>query len=163
MNRHFVDGKERMTVYGEKTAACAVGFWRESNVNKLVWLVWSGTHGWLACLYFILCYGGGTVVPGRYFSPITSFANALGNISDWKIIKSGFAFFRTSVPIQIRKQNIWKQALKKYHQVLSEFIQREREFTGDVSHELRNATDHSKRQCAAVSGTLMATTNHLPA
>jgi hypothetical protein len=38
VNRHFVDGKERMTVYGEKDGQHVLLVFGESNVNKLVWL-----------------------------------------------------------------------------------------------------------------------------
>jgi len=115
VKRHFVDGKERMTVYDEKDGQHVLLVFGESNVNKLVWLFGlAPLMVSLFVLYSMLWWWNRRA--RRYFSPITRLANALEHI-DW--------------------EEYLKQALEKYHQVLSEFIQREREFTGDVSHELR--------------------------
>lgn len=135
VNRQFIDGKERMTIFAEKNGQHVLLVFGESNVDKLVWfyglapLMLS-----LFLLYSLLWFWNRRA--RRYFSPITRLANALENI-DWAHQKnqaSPFQNIRTDSNVEAE---YLKQALEKYHQVLSEFIEREREFTGDVSHELR--------------------------
>lgn len=135
VSRHFIDGKERMTVYAEREGQHVLLVFGESNVNKLVWLFGlAPLMVSLFVLYSVLWWWNRRAT--RYFSPITRLANALENI-DWEHQNneaSPFQHIRTDANMEAE---YLKQALEKYHQVLSEFIQREREFTGDVSHELR--------------------------
>lgn len=135
VNRHFVDGKERMTVYGEKDGQHVLLVFGESNVNKLVWLFGlAPLMVSLFVLYSVLWWWNRRA--RRYFSPITRLANALEHI-DWEHQKNQASPFQDIRTDSNLEAEYLKQALEKYHQVLSEFIQREREFTGDVSHELR--------------------------
>lgn len=135
VNRHFVDGKERMTVYGEKDGQHVLLVFGESNVNKLVWLFGlAPLMVSLFVLYSMLWWWNRRA--RRYFSPITRLANALEHI-DWEDYKNQASPFHDIRTDSNLEAEYLKQALEKYHQVLSEFIQREREFTGDVSHELR--------------------------
>lgn len=135
VHRIFVDGKDRMTVYGEKSGQHVLLVFGESNVNKIVWMFGLAPLMFsLILLYSILWWSNRRAK--RYFSPITRLANALEHI-DWahqNMESSPFEDIRTNSNMEAE---YLKQALEKYHQVLSEFINREREFTGDVSHELR--------------------------
>ena len=135
VSRHFVDGKERMTVYGENNGQHVLLVFGESNVNKLVWL-FGLAHLMVSLflLYSVLWWWNRRA--RRYFSPITRLANALEHI-DWQHQKYQASPFKEISTDSNVEAEYLKQALEKYHQVLSEFIQREREFTGDVSHELR--------------------------
>ena len=135
VNRHFVDGKDRMTVYGEKNGQHVLLVFGESNVNKLVWLFGlAPLMVSLFVLYSVLWWWNRRA--RRYFSPITRLANALEHI-DWEHQKHQASPFKEISTDSNVEAEYLKQALEKYHQVLSEFIQREREFSGDVSHELR--------------------------
>lgn len=135
VSRHFVDGKERMTVYGEKNGQHVLLVFGESNVNKLVWLFGLAPLMLsLFVLYSMLWWWNRRA--RRYFSPITRLANALEHI-DWQDYKNQVSPFHDIRTDSNLEAEYLKQALEKYHQVLSAFIQREREFTGDVSHELR--------------------------
>ena len=71
----------------------------------------------------------------RYFSPITRLANALENIDCEHQNTEASPFQGISTDANMEAEYL-KQALEKYHQVLSEFIRREREFSGDVIYEL---------------------------
>lgn len=135
VHRIFIDGKERMTVYGEHNGQHVLLVFGESNVNKLVWLFGLAPLMFsLFILYSFLWWSNRRA--RRYFSPITRLANALEQI-DWEHqSKEASPFQDISTNGNMEAQYL-KQALEKYHVVLSEFIQREREFTGDVSHELR--------------------------
>lgn len=135
VSRHFIDGKERMTVYGERNGQHVFLVFGESNVNKLIWLFGlAPLMVSLFVLYSLLWWWNRRA--RRYFSPITRLANALENI-DWQHQnKEASPFQNISTDANMEAEYL-KQALEKYHQVLSEFIHREREFTGDVSHELR--------------------------
>ncbi|OTG95969.1 two-component sensor histidine kinase [Acinetobacter sp. ANC 4654] len=135
IDRHFIDGKERMTVYGERNGQHVLLVFGESNVNKLVWLFGLAPLMFsLFILYSVLWWWNRRA--RRYFSPITRLANALENI-DWEHQnKEASPFQGISTDANMEAEYL-KQALEKYHQVLSEFIRREREFSGDVSHELR--------------------------
>lgn len=135
VHRIFIDGKERMTVYGERNGQHVLLVFGESNVNKLVWLFGLAPLMFsLFILYSFLWWSNRRA--RRYFSPITRLANALEQI-DWEHqSKEASPFQDISTNGNMEAQYL-KQALEKYHVVLSEFIQREREFTGDVSHELR--------------------------
>jgi signal transduction histidine kinase len=135
VNRIWVDGKERMTVYGEKNGQHVLLVFGESNVNKLVWLFGLAPLMFsLFILYSFLWWSNRRA--RRYFSPITRLANALEHI-DWAHQKTQASPFQDIYTNGNMEAEYLKQALEKYHDVLSEFIQREREFTGDVSHELR--------------------------
>lgn len=135
VNRHFIDGKERMTVYGERNGQHVLLVFGESNVNKLIWLFGLAPLMFsLVVLYSLLWWWNRRA--RSYFSPITRLANALEHI-DWEHQNkeaSPFQDIRTDANMEAE---YLKQALEKYHQVLSDFINRERDFTGDVSHELR--------------------------
>lgn len=135
VHRIFIDGKERMTVYGERNGQHVLLVFGESNVNKLVWLFGLAPLMFsLFILYSFLWWSNRRA--RRYFSPITRLANALEQI-DWEHqSKEASPFQDISTNGNMEAQYL-KQALEKYHVVLREFIQREREFTGDVSHELR--------------------------
>lgn len=135
VSRHFIDGKERMTVYGEHNGQHVFLVFGESNVNKLVWLFGlAPLMVSLFVLYSLLWWWNRRA--RRYFSPITRLANALDHI-DWEHQnKEASPFHDISTDSNMEAEYL-KQALEKYHQVLSDFINREREFTGDVSHELR--------------------------
>ena len=135
INRHFIDGKERMTVYGERNGQHVLLVFGESNVNKLVWLFGLAPLMFsLFILYSVLWWWNRRA--RRYFSPITRLANALENI-DWEHQNKEASPFQDISTDANMEAEYLKQALEKYHQVLSEFIRREREFSGDVSHELR--------------------------
>ena len=135
VNRHFIDGKERMTVYGERNGQHVLLVFGESNVNKLVWLFGLAPLMFsLFILYSLLWWWNRRA--RRYFSPITRLANALDHI-DWEHQAKGASPFQHIFTNSNMEAEYLKQALEKYHQVLSDFIHREREFTGDVSHELR--------------------------
>lgn len=135
VSRHFIDGKDRMTVYGERNGQHVLLVFGESNVNKLVWLFGlAPLMVSLFVLYSLLWWWNRRA--RRYFSPITRLANALDHI-DWEHQnKEASPFHGISTDSNMEAEYL-KRALEKYHQVLSEFINREREFTGDVSHELR--------------------------
>ena len=159
VNRHFVDGKERMTVYGEKDGQHVLLVFGESNVNKLVWLFGlAPLMVSLFVLYSMLWWWNRRA--RRYFSPITRLANALEHI-DWEDYKNQASPFHDIRTDSNLEAEYLKQALEKYHQVLSEFIQREREFTGDVSHELRTPLTILKGNVQLCVRHAMATTNHL--
>lgn len=135
IDRHFIDGKERMTVYGERNGQHVLLVFGESNVNKLVWLFGLAPLMFsLFVLYSVLWWWNRRA--RRYFSPITRLANALENI-DWEHQNKEASPFQDISTDANMEAEYLKQALEKYHQVLSEFIRREREFSGDVSHELR--------------------------
>lgn len=135
VHRVFVDGKERMTVYGEHNGQHVLLVFGESNVNKLIWLFGLAPLMFsLSVLYSFLWWSNRKA--RRYFSPITRLANALENI-DWAHQDTQASPFRDINTNGNMEAEYLKQALEKYHQVLSDFIRREREFTGDVSHELR--------------------------
>ncbi|EJB8480535.1 MULTISPECIES: sensor histidine kinase [Acinetobacter] len=135
VHRVFVDGKERMTVYGERNGQHVLLVFGESNVNKLIWLFGLAPLMFsLSVLYSFLWWSNRRA--RRYFSPITRLANALENI-DWAHQDTQASPFRDINTNGNMEAEYLKQALEKYHQVLSDFIRREREFTGDVSHELR--------------------------
>ena len=135
VSRHFIDGKDRMTVYGERNGQHVFLVFGESNVNKLVWLFGlAPLMVSLFVLYSLLWWWNRRA--RRYFSPITRLANALENIDWGHQNKEASPFQGISTDANMEAEYL-KQALEKYHQVLSEFINREREFTGDVSHELR--------------------------
>ncbi|MDY6457551.1 sensor histidine kinase [Acinetobacter faecalis] len=135
VSRHFIDGKDRMTVYGERNGQHVFLVFGESNVNKLVWLFGlAPLMVSLFVLYSLLWWWNRRA--RRYFSPITRLANALDNI-DWEHQNKEASPFQGISTDSNMEAEYLKQALEKYHQVLSEFINREREFTGDVSHELR--------------------------
>ncbi|RZG81488.1 sensor histidine kinase [Acinetobacter venetianus] len=135
VHRIFVDGKERMTVYGERKGQHVLLVFGESNVNKIVWMFGLAPLMFsLIVLYSFLWWSNRRA--RRYFSPITRLANALEHI-DWAHQnKEASPFLGINTNGNMEAEYL-KQALEKYHQVLSEFINREREFTGDVSHELR--------------------------
>lgn len=135
IGRHFVDGKERMTVYGERNGQHVLLVFGESNVNKLIWLFGLAPLMLsLFVLYSVLWWWNRRA--RRYFSPITRLANALENI-DWEHQNKEASPFKDISTEANMEAEYLKQALEKYHQVLSDFIYREREFSGDVSHELR--------------------------
>lgn len=135
VSRHFIDGKERMTVYGERNGQHVFLVFGESNVNKLIWLFGlAPLMVSLFVLYSLLWWWNRRA--RRYFSPITRLANALENI-DWEHQNKEASPFQDISTDANMEAEYLKQALEKYHQVLSGFINREREFTGDVSHELR--------------------------
>ena len=135
VHRIFVDGKDRMTVYGKRNGQHVLLVFGESNVNKIVWMFGLAPLMFsLIVLYSILWWSNRRAK--RYFSPITRLANALEQI-DWvHQSKEASPFQDISTNGNLEAEYL-KQALEKYHEVLSEFIHREREFTGDVSHELR--------------------------
>lgn len=135
VGRHFVDGKERMTVYGERNGQHVLLVFGESNVNKLIWLFGlAPLMVSLFVLYSVLWWWNRRA--RRYFSPIARLANALENI-DWAHQhKEASPFHNINTNANMEAEYL-KQALERYHQVLTEFIRREREFSGDVSHELR--------------------------
>lgn len=131
----FIDGKERMTVYGEKNGQHVLLVFGESNVNKLVWLFGLAPLMFsLFVLYSFLWWSNRRAK--RYFSPITRLANTLEQI-DWTHQDKQESLFSDISTNGNMEAEYLKAALEKYHQVLSQFIRREREFTGDVSHELR--------------------------
>ena len=135
IDRHFIDGKERMTVYGERNGQHVLLVFGESNVNKLIWLFGLAPLMFsLFILYSVLWWWNRRA--RRYFSPITRLANALEHI-DWQHQNQEASPFRNISTDANMEAEYLKQALEKYHQVLNDFINREREFTGDVSHELR--------------------------
>lgn len=135
VHRIFVDGKERMTVYGERNGQHVLLVFGESNVNKIVWMFGLAPLMFsLIVLYSILWWSNRRAK--RYFSPITRLANALEHI-DWAHQNKEASPFQGISTNGNLEAEYLKQALEKYHQVLTEFIYREREFTGDVSHELR--------------------------
>ena len=135
VGRHFVDGKERMTVYGERNGQHVLLVFGESNVNKLIWLFGLAPLMLsLFVLYSVLWWWNRRA--RRYFSPITRLANALENI-DWEHQNKEASPFKDISTDANMEAEYLKQALEKYHQVLNEFINREREFSSDVSHELR--------------------------
>ena len=135
VHRIFIDGKERMTVYGERNGQRVLLVFGESNVNKLIWLFGLAPLMFsLFVLYSFLLWSNRRAK--RYFSPITRLANALEHI-DWAHQNKQLSPFLGIHTNGNMEAEYLKQALEKYHQVLNEFIQREREFTGDVSHELR--------------------------
>lgn len=135
VHRVFVDGKNRMTVYGERNGQHVLLVFGESNVNKIVWLFGLAPLMFsLIVLYSILWWSNRRAK--RYFSPITRLANALEDI-DWAHQNAAASPFQDIYTNGNLEAEYLKRALERYHQVLSEFINREREFTGDVSHELR--------------------------
>lgn len=135
VHRIFVDGKDRMTVYGERNGQHVLLVFGESNVNKIVWMFGLAPLMFsLIVLYSILWWSNRRAK--RYFSPITRLANALEHI-DWAHQNKEASPFQGISTNGNLEAEYLKQALEKYHQVLTEFIYREREFTGDVSHELR--------------------------
>ena len=135
VHRIFVDGKDRMTVYGERNGQHVLLVFGESNVNKIVWMFGLAPLMFsLIVLYSILWWSNRRAK--RYFSPITRLANALEQI-DWDHQRKEASPFQDISTNGNLEAEYLKQALEKYHEVLSEFIHREREFTGDVSHELR--------------------------
>ncbi|WOE32429.1 MULTISPECIES: HAMP domain-containing sensor histidine kinase [unclassified Acinetobacter] len=135
VHRYFIDGKQRMAVYGEKNGLHVLLVFGESNVNKLIWLFGlAPLMVSLVVLYSVLWWWNRRA--RRHFSPITRLANALAYI-DWQHQNNQASPFQSICTESNIEAEYLKQALEKYHQVLSEFIQREREFTGDVSHELR--------------------------
>lgn len=135
VHRHYIDGKDRMTVYGTRNGEHVFLVFGESNVNKLIWLFGlAPLMVSLFLLYSVLWWWNRRA--RRYFSPITRLANALEHI-DWEHQNNRASPFKEIKTDSNLEAEYLKQALEKYHQVLSEFIQREREFTGDVSHELR--------------------------
>ncbi len=135
VHRIFVDGKDRMTVYGERNGQHVLLVFGESNVNKIVWMFGLAPLMFsLIVLYSILWWSNRRAK--RYFSPITRLANALEQI-DWVHQNKEASPFQDISTNGNLEAEYLKQALEKYHEVLSEFIHREREFTGDVSHELR--------------------------
>ena len=80
-HRLFIDGKERMTVYGERNGQHVLLVFGESNVNKLVWLF--GLAPLMLSLFILYSFlWWSNRRAQRYFSPITRLANALENI-DW--------------------------------------------------------------------------------
>lgn len=135
VHRIWIDGKERMTVYGERNGQHVLLVFGESNVNKLVWLFGLAPLMFsLFVLYSFLWWSNRRA--RRYFSPITRLANALEHI-DWAHQNTQASPFEDIHTNGNMDAEYLKQALEKYHYILSTFIQREREFTGDVSHELR--------------------------
>lgn len=135
VHRVFVDGKDRMTVYGERNGQHVLLVFGESNVNKIVWMFGLAPLMFsLIVLYSILWFSNRRAK--RYFSPITRLANALDHI-DWAHQNKEASPFQGISTNGNLEAEYLKQALEKYHQVLNDFINREREFTGDVSHELR--------------------------
>ncbi|RZF49430.1 HAMP domain-containing histidine kinase [Acinetobacter halotolerans] len=135
VHRIFVDGKERMTVYGEQKGQHVLLVFGESNVNKIVWMFGLAPLMFsLIVLYSFLWWSNRRA--RRYFSPITRLANALEHI-DWAHQNKEASPFQGISTNGNMEAEYLKQALEKYHQVLNDFINREREFTGDVSHELR--------------------------
>ena len=135
VHRIYVDGKDRMTVYGERDGQHVLLVFGESNVNKIVWMFGLAPLMFsLIILYSILWWSNRRA--RRYFSPITRLANALEQI-DWAHQNKEASPFQDISTNGNMEAEYLKQALEQYHQVLTEFIHREREFTGDVSHELR--------------------------
>lgn len=135
VDRHFIDGKDRMTVYGQHQGQHVLLVFGESNVNKLIWLFGlAPLMVSLIVLYSLLWWWNRRA--RRYFSPITRLANALEHI-DWEHQNKEASPFQNIHTDANMEAEYLKQALEKYHRVLNEFINREREFTGDVSHELR--------------------------
>lgn len=135
VHRIYIDGKERMTVYGVKNGQHVLLVFGESNVNKLVWMFGLAPLMLsLFVLYSFLWWSNRRAQ--RYFSPITRLANALEHI-DWEHQRKGESPFASiNVSSNLEAEHL-KQALDKYHNVLIDFVKRERDFTGDVSHELR--------------------------
>jgi hypothetical protein len=81
VHRIFVDGKDRMTVYGKRNGQHVLLVFGESNVNKIVWMFGLAPLMFsLIVLYSILWWSNRRAK--RYFSPITRLANALEQI-DW--------------------------------------------------------------------------------
>lgn len=81
VHRIFVDGKDRMTVYGVRNGQHVLLVFGESNVNKIVWMFGLAPLMFsLIILYSILWWSNRRA--RRYFSPITRLANGLGQI-DW--------------------------------------------------------------------------------
>lgn len=135
VHRLYIDGKERMTVYGERYGQHVLLVFGESNVNKLIWLFGLAPLMFsLIVLYSFLWWSNRRA--RRYFSPITRLANALEQI-DWEHqLKQPSPFQDINTDGNLEAAYL-KQALEQYHAVLIDFIRREREFSGDVSHELR--------------------------
>lgn len=135
VHRIHVDGKERMTVYGERNGQHVLLVFGESNVNKLIWLFGLAPLMFsLIVLYSFLWWSKRRA--HRYFSPITRLAQTLEHI-DWEHqLKQPSPFQAIDTNGNLEAEYL-KQALEQYHAVLMDFIRREREFTGDVSHELR--------------------------
>ena len=140
VHRIYVDGKERMTVYGERGDQHVLLVFGESNVNQLVWIFGLAPLMLsLFVLYSFLWWSNRRAK--RYFSPITRLAHTLDDI-DLENINWAKQSTHTSPFHEIQTNNNieaadLKQALEKYHLMLSRMILREREFISDVSHELR--------------------------
>ena len=136
VHRLPIDGKERMTVYGERYGQHVLLVFGESNVNKLVWLFGLAPLIFsLFMLYSFLWWSHRRAQ--RYFSPITRITKALEKI-DWENHQAKMVSPFQEIDTQSNTEAIYlKDTLEKYHRVLTEFIVREREFSSDVSHELR--------------------------
>ncbi|WP_111891206.1 sensor histidine kinase [Acinetobacter sp. MB5] len=136
VHRIFIDGKERMTVYGERYGQHVLLVFGESNVNKLVWFY--GLAPLMLSLFILYSFLWWSHRRAkRYFSPITRIAKALEQI-DWENPQTKtMSPFQDIDPQGNTEAAYLKETLEKYHHVLSEFILREREFSRDVSHELR--------------------------
>lgn len=135
VHRIFVDGKERMTVYGERYGQHVLLVFGESNVNRLVWLFGLAPLMLsLFVLYSVLWWFNRRA--HQKFSPLTQLAMTLQHI-DWERQQdfvSPFANVNTEGNMEAERL---KEALQQYHRTLITFIKREQQFTGDVSHELR--------------------------
>jgi len=118
VHRIFVDGKERMTVYGERNGQHVLLVFGESNVNKIVWMFGLAPLMFsLIVLYSILWWSNRRAK--RYFSPITRLANALEHI-DWAHQNKEASPFQGISTNGNLEAEYLKQALEKYHQVLTE-------------------------------------------
>lgn len=135
VHRVFVDGKARMTVYGEQYGQHVLLVFGESNVNRLVWMFGLAPLMLsLFVLYSALWWFNRRA--HQKFSPLTQLATTLQHI-DWErqqSLQSPFDGVSTEGNMEAERL---KQALEQYHQTLMAFIKREQQFTGDVSHELR--------------------------
>lgn len=135
VHRIFIDGKQRMTVYGERYGQHVLLVFGESNVNRLVWLFGLAPLMLsLFVLYSVLWWFNRRA--HQQFSPITRLAMALHHI-DWQRQEvSRSPFFNIETEGNLEAERL-KEALEQYHQTLVDFVKREQQFTGDVSHELR--------------------------
>lgn len=131
-----INGKERIVVYDERGNKKLLLVFGESNVNRIIWLFGlAPLIASLILLYSILWFFNRRA--HQQMSPVSQLAQTIKNLdlSQKNIGKQPFKYVDTDNNHEVR---YLKNALSEYHNTLIDFLERERLFAREVSHELRS-------------------------
>ncbi len=135
VHRHFVQGKNRLTVYGTRGGEHVLLVFGETNVDRLVLLfgllplIFA-----LVVLYSVLWWVNRRVQ--RHLSPMGRLALTIQSMQDQPAQWTTNPFGQIPTYGNLEADAL-QTALSRYHDRLLDFVQREQRFTREVSHELR--------------------------